>query len=232
MADFRTHLIGGAAAGGAAAAAAGFFGWTELWRLPLVALVGAIGGLAPDVDHDSSRPAKLLFRLAALAVPTALVWRVPALHVIEERAVLSWLVLAVLVRWPASWVFRRLTVHRGIFHSLPAVGIFGASCFLLAGRRGQDVAHQIAFGLAGGLGYLVHLSLDELWSVDFDGVRLRAKRSMGTALSLGGGGPATTAAAYGLLAVLGALVWQGLDGLVPEDLWAAWGGGDLSGQLA
>ena len=34
------------------------------------------------------------------------------------------------------------------------------------------------------VGYFTHLLLDELWSVDFDGVSLRGKRSQGTALAL------------------------------------------------
>ena len=232
MADFRTHLLGGVVAGGAAAATAAWFAWTDPWRLPLVGLVGVIGGLAPDIDSDNSRPIRILFRVAALVVPSALLWRIEPLRSVPERAFVAWVLLAAFVRWPVCWVFKRVTVHRGIFHSLPAIGIFGAACFLFAGRRAQDIEHQIAFGVAGLLGYFTHLLLDELWSVDFNGVRLKAKKSMGTALSLTGAGTASTIAAYGLLTVMAALVWQGMDGLIPEDIWEAWGGGRFSGQLA
>ena len=232
MANYRTHLLGGVVAGGVAAATAAWFGWTEPWRLPLVGVVGVVGGLAPDIDSDNSRPIRILFRVAALVVPTALIWRIEPLRSVPERAFVAWVLLAAFVRWPVCWLFKRVTVHRGIFHSLPAIGIFGAFCFLFAGRRAQDVEHQIAFGVAGLLGYFTHLLLDELWSVDFNGVRLKAKRSMGTALSLTGAGPASTVAAYGLLTVMGALVWQGMAGLIPEDIWEAWGGGRFSGQLA
>jgi len=232
MADYRTHLLGGVVAGGVAAATAAWFAWIDPWRLPLVGLVGVIGGLAPDVDSDNSRPILILSRVSALVLPTALVWRIPSLHAVPERAFVSWVLLAAFVRWPVSWIFKRLTVHRGIFHSLPAIGIFGAACFLFAGRRAQDMEHQIAFGVAGLMGYFTHLLLDEIWSVDFNGVRLKAKRSMGTALSLTGSGWTSTFVAYGLLTVMGALVWQGLEGLIPEDIWEAWGGGRFSSQLS
>jgi membrane-bound metal-dependent hydrolase YbcI (DUF457 family) len=231
MADYRTHLLGGMVAGAAAAATAAWFAWTEPWRLPLVGVVGVVGGLAPDIDSDNSRPVKILFRTAAVVIPTALVWRVAPLHAVPERALVAWVLLASFVRWPLCWLFKRATVHRGIFHSVPAIVIFGCACFLFAGRRAEDAEHQLAFGLAGALGYLTHLLLDELWSVDFNGMQLKTKRSAGTALSLTGLGLPTTVLAWGLCVVMGGLVWQSLEGLIPEDLWLAWGGERFLAQL-
>lgn len=218
MADYRTHLLGGMVAGAAAAATAAWFAWTEPWRLPLVGVVGVVGGLAPDIDSDNSRPVKILFRTAAVVIPTALVWRVAPLHAVPERALVAWVLLASFVRWPLCWLFKRATVHRGIFHSVPAIVIFGCACFLFAGRRAEDVTYQIAVGLTAAVGYLTHLALDELWSVDFEGRTIRVKKSLGTALKPWGKVAWHNGLAWGLVAVLGGLVWKGLDGITVEDL--------------
>ena len=58
--------------------------------------------------------------------------------------------------------------------------------------------------MAGGvaLGFLSHLILDELYSVQWDGTKLKLKRSSGTALKFVGKRMAPNAIAYGLLMFL------------------------------
>jgi membrane-bound metal-dependent hydrolase YbcI (DUF457 family) len=218
MADFKTHLIGGAAAGVVAALASAWIGWVDWQWLPLVATAGIVGGLAPDVDSESARPQRILFGAAAVIVPSVLLYRVQWLQRDPERAVLSWVIFAALTWWPGRWLFQRATVHRGMLHSLPAVAIFGAIAFLFAGRRAEDVTYQIAVGLTAAVGYLTHLALDELWSVDFEGRTIRVKKSLGTALKPWGKVAWHNGLAWGLVAVLGGLVWKGLDGITVEDL--------------
>jgi hypothetical protein len=219
MADFRTHLMGGILAGTAlalGAAGLGLVGWA---RIPLIALAGIVGGIAPDIDSDSGRPQGILFGAATLVLPTAIVWRIDVLSEQEPWwGVACWVALALLVWYPLRWAFRAYTVHRGMFHSTPAIFIFAALCFLVNGRRIEHVGLQLAMGLAGGLGYLVHLVLDELWAVDFEGRRIRVKKSLGTALKLVGPVRWHNAAAWGAVVLLGLLVWRGMYGQSLEDL--------------
>lgn len=218
MADFRTHLMGGVAAGiGIALAAVGLdlIGWV---RVPMVTLAGVTGGIAPDIDSDSGRPQGILFGAATVVLPSALIWRIAPLRDAELWGIVAWLLLALTVWFPMRWAFRAYTVHRGMFHSLPAVLIFGFLCFLMNGRRLDHVSLQMAMGLAGGLGYLVHLVLDELWSVDFEGRRIKVKKSLGTALKPYGSVRWHNALAWGAVLVLGALVWRGLYGEAIEDM--------------
>jgi len=224
MADYKTHLTGGVCTGVAAALLAAGSGLVAPGLTPIVGGVAVVGGLAPDVDSDTSRPARILSRLAAVVLPTAAVRRVAWLHAAPEQAVIVWILLALAVLYPGAWLFKKFTVHRGIFHSLPAIGIFGCAAFLLTGRRIEDVELQIAVGLAGAAGYLTHLLLDELWSVDFNGARFVKKRSFGTALSPFGVAWPSTIAAWALLFALAGLVAQGLEGVAVEDLLGSRGG--------
>jgi hypothetical protein len=69
-----------------------------------------------------------------------------------------------------------------MFHSLPAALIFGQLTFLLA--SGDDVRLRVY--KAGGvfLGYLSHLLLDEVYSVEWKRGWVRIKKSFGTAVKM------------------------------------------------
>ncbi|MEL6344275.1 MAG: metal-dependent hydrolase [Myxococcota bacterium] len=218
MADYQTHLTGAIITGAATAFAASILGVATPIEAPFLAMVGVWGGLAPDLDSDNSRPLRIVFDYASLVVPFVMLWRIPALTDSWARAIVTWLVIAAVVRWPMKWVFQRFTVHRGIFHSIPAALIFGGLGFLLAGRRVDDVHLQAAIGVSALIGYLTHLTLDELWSVDFEGRRI--KKSFGSALALTAPSRVSTGIAYALLAIIGLLTWEGLGGRRPEGLWA------------
>ena len=217
MANYPTHLTGGVLIGAAASLAAAALGMISAAEMPFVAMVGTWGGLAPDLDSDGSRPTQLMFAYATVVVPSVLLWRLPVLHDTLPRALAAWIIIAAIVRGPLFLLFRKLTKHRGIFHSIPAALIFGGLGFLWSGRV-NDVDLQIATGASAAAGYLTHLVLDEVYSVDFEGRRI--KRSFGTALALWAPSWGATALAYGLLGLVGLLTWEGLGGRRPEGIWA------------
>ena len=218
MANYQTHLTGGVLIGSAAAMVAGGLGMITAVEMPFVALVGTWGGLAPDLDSDNSRPVQIMFTYATVIVPFVALWRFPFLHETLITGVAAWIIIAAIVRGPICLALKRLTVHRGIFHSIPAAMIFGCLGFLWSGRRVDDVPLQTAMGLSAQAGYLTHLVLDEIWAVDFEGRRL--KKSFGTALSLWSKNRIVTVIAYSLLLVMGGLTWEGMGGQRPEGLWA------------
>ncbi|WP_416138324.1 metal-dependent hydrolase [Halomonas sp. HK25] len=179
MADFRTHLSA-AVGGGVLLAFAGWRGdlWTPGEALPLAALT-AFGGILPDIDADHSHAVRLIFNTMAVL---AVVVGVLLLHARLEPGALLMVCggLYVGVRLVLSPIFKRFSVHRGIWHSLLAAGLCGLATSV-AGYQwlGQSAWLAWAQGLALMLGYLIHLLLDELYSVDLTGARL--KRSFGTA---------------------------------------------------
>lgn len=223
MASYHTHLLGGLATGTLAALIGVVDGHLLPPELGLLVVVGTLGGIAPDVDSDSGHPVRVLFTTGAVALPLAALWRVSWLSETLPRAALAALAIAVFVYWPLKWAFMKLTVHRGAWHSLPAALIFGGGAFLITGRRVDDLDLQLSVGLTAGAGYLSHLILDELYAVDFNGVAFRPKASLGTALKPKGPTLLTTVLLYALVLVVGVLVWQGLDGLRLEELWARYG---------
>ena len=89
------------------------------------------------------------------------------------------------VRYLLFKVFNSLTVHRGIFHSLLAASFFA---LIIACISFQFLKQNATFSWISGafiaIGFIIHLLLDEVYSVDIANKRL--KRSFGTALKLYG----------------------------------------------
>ena len=180
MASFATHLYGAALVSGVAALALHSGGLAGPQQTQTFFFLGVAGGLLPDIDSDASKPVRGFFTLLAVTlaffVAFALVGR---LHLLDVSLV--WLGTFLLVRFVVFEAFARFTVHRGVWHSWLAA-IFAALATANAAHYLVGASAMEAW-IAGGfvaLGYLTHLSLDELASVDLWGHRVR--RSFGTAL--------------------------------------------------
>jgi hypothetical protein len=195
----------GVAYAGAAYALAGIH-----WAYGSVAaLLVTLGGLLPDLDSPTGVQLRgftgILGVLAALAVWQALS---------ESRAPPAfeyhlWAVVAtfVLVRHGLRRVMTRISVHRGVSHSLPACAVWGALAYLHYPVTGQTIANghtlRLFMAVAVAIGFLSHLILDEVFSVDLRGARVN--RAFGTALKLWGPSPWAN---LGIYAVLFYLTWR------------------------
>src|SRR5206468_1768640 len=96
-------------------------------------------------------------------------------------------------------------VHRGMFHSIPALLVAGLGVFLVYRPADEVVRWFVAGGVM--LGFLSHLVLDELCSVDFTGARVRLNKYAGSALKFWSTSATATFTCYLLLFGLGAAVW-------------------------
>ena len=182
MADFRTHVLGAAVVSGVAATAVAMIHpWSDAQVLGYFVL-GVVGGMLPDIDSDGSIPVRVAFNVLSVITGFVVVFHFARLSLIE-LLLLGGGAFA-LVRFGVFDVFARLTVHRGLIHSIPAAAVGGLLCVLLS-RRLFDLTAMAAWtaGSFVALGFVVHLVLDELYSVDLMGGRL--KHSFGTALTLG-----------------------------------------------
>jgi hypothetical protein len=182
MADFRTHLSA-AVCGGTLLAVAGWQGalWTPGEALTVAGLT-TFGGILPDIDADQSHAVRLIFNtLALLAVVTGAL----LMHARLEPGMLLMASggLYIGVRYVLSPIFKRFSVHRGIWHSLLA-GVLCALATSAVSYRFLALEPRLAWsqGVAVMVGFCIHLLLDELFSVDLNGARL--KRSFGTAFKL------------------------------------------------
>jgi hypothetical protein len=180
MANFQTHLTGGILISGAAVLGLHGAGWIAPRAAVGYFALGVVGSLLPDIDAAASRPVRAFFAVCAVAL--AFVVTLPLIgRLLALELVLVWAAVYVCVRYVVVLIFSRLTVHRGIWHSwlaiaVAALGTVDAAYWLL--RMPSEVAWLS--GLMIGIGYLTHLCLDELYSVDL--LNSRVKRSFGTAL--------------------------------------------------
>ncbi|MAA80030.1 MAG: hypothetical protein CL916_12315 [Deltaproteobacteria bacterium] len=159
-----------------------------------------------------------MFNISAVVIPLFIIFRTSYFHDSWKDIFQTWCTFAFLIRFPMAWIFKKCTTHRGIFHSIPAIGIFGAFLYFLTDHDIHNKDTQAAIAISGSVGYFTHLLLDELWSVDFNGVAIRVKRSSGTALAFRKKNIATTAFAYALLISLGYLIWLDQQGITLESL--------------
>jgi|JFJP01.1.fsa_nt_gi hypothetical protein len=183
MANFATHIT--VAAGASAAGSLIYFatGSVSAIQALLLAAAGALGGMLPDIDSDNSRPVRIVSHL---------VFAVLGFFLIQLFKAHSWIELAIFVgifylafHYAMLPTFKKFTAHRGIFHSLLA-GLFFAILYVVLTfyfyRSSGSFAWLAGFFIFAG--FLIHLLLDEIYSVDFSNRRI--KKSFGTALKFAG----------------------------------------------
>jgi hypothetical protein len=201
MAGFRTHIAVSSALGvGYATTLQTMYGVP----MPTATVAGALCGFAgmlPDLDSDYGVPLREAISFAAATIPVLMVSRFESLHMTRESIILCASGLYLFVRFGVGTMIRKYTVHRGMFHSIPAMLTFGGIAYLLTGGFPPAERYIIAGGVMGG--YLSHLILDELYSIEFKTGRWRTKKSFGTAMKLWGGNGKSNAIAYGKLALVG-----------------------------
>jgi hypothetical protein len=205
MAGFKTHItvstLMGIGYGGAAYA---------LYNVPLPACLLAgglcsVSGMLPDIDSGPGVPLRESLSFGAAVISTMLVDRFQQFDLSMETIILSGALVYLAIRFLLAEVLRRYTVHRGMFHSIPAMVIWGELTFLLTTG---DLPIRYYKAGAVMLGYLAHLLLDEIYSFQWHRGRIRLKKSFGTAIKLFGHGWWPNISAYAKLAILTAIVLQ------------------------
>src|SRR5436305_6651383 len=211
MASYRGHLTLSAALG-AGYGALGYFVLGHDWGV--AALAGgltAVGGLLPDLDSDSGVPVREMFGLAAAFAPFLVYQRlITDGKLTSEQVIVVLAGLYLFIRYGLAALFKRLTVHRGMYHSIPAMLIAGLTVHLLYANPSLKLRLYLACGVM--LGFLSHLVLDELYSVDFTGMRVRLNKYAGSALKFGSPSWSATLTTYAILGLLGYCAWVGVPG--------------------
>lgn len=203
MAMFREHI------GWGAAVAVVFVVATYSYALATGALLVALfltvvtGSFLPDVDSDSSMPFYLVYGAMSLgtgglallyALPLSSDWRVLA-GAAAGAVFFMWFIVGTVVK--------KLTSHRGIFHSLPALAIASLGALLLARGYVFSETEAFLFGGAMALGYLTHLALDELHDgVTLDGLPFVRSEVLGGSFKMFARSNTVNIITYTLLAIL------------------------------
>jgi LexA-binding, inner membrane-associated putative hydrolase len=201
MASFRGHLTLATALGsGYGSIAAWHFGldWGPVF---LGAGLTALGGFLPDLDSDSGVPVREVFGVAAATTPFLVFDRFRTMGLSLEQTIVVLVGLYLLVRYGLALLFKMLTVHRGMFHSIPAMFIAGLAVFVVYDSSNLAIRLFLAGGVV--IGFLSHLLLDEVCSVDFNGAVLQLNQSAGSAFKFFSSSWGANLATYAVLAGLG-----------------------------
>ncbi len=205
MANFQVHITVSAACGVAYGAAASWH-WNLDWGLVFLAAgLTTIGGMLPDLDSDSGIPVRELFGLAGAVAPVLVLNRLRRIGLTSEQILVIRAGVYHVVRYVVAGWFKRATVHRGMFHSLPALCIAGLAVYLLYHNDDQRIRLYIACGVM--IGFLSHLVLDEMYAVDVNGILLKANKYAGSALKLTSPSWSATAITYLILIAMAYAAW-------------------------
>jgi hypothetical protein len=222
MANFTTHIAAGTVVAGALATLTLAADVIAPDNLIAVTMAGVLGSVLPDIDLKDSRPSRAMFAGLAIFFSFAVLFSAAGRFSIAELWIL-WLGTLLLIRYGLHAVFHNLAVHRGIWHSIIAA-LFSAAATAVVFGNVLDRHAGVAWLAAGFMliGYLVHLTLDEIYSVDV--MDTRVKSSFGTALKLvDHRHPYATAGMAGALALA---IWLApspsafLTGFSSRDMWA------------
>lgn len=200
MAGYKEHIsVSGLLGIGYGTIACLFLGFSPAQGI-LAGVLTWIGGMLPDLDSETGRPIRELFGLTA-AVASFVAMRLMIRKGADpDTALLMAVVTYAAVRYGASAIMAKFAVHRGMFHSIPALIISGEIVFLAYDSESYAVKFLMAGGIS--LGFLSHLVLDEIYSVERKGARIRLKKSAGSAIKWFGKGLFGNAVAYAILLTL------------------------------
>jgi len=182
MANFQTHLSVAAAGSLVATTLCLESGLVSQPQALALFSMGTMAGLLPDIDSDHSIPTRMVFNILSFAVAIAVIFMLQGEMNLFFLLALS-LAASLTLRYPVYGLFASITEHRGLFHSLPAALLFGLATFTLAYylcSLSLDFAWLAAAFVSGG--YILHLLLDEFYSVNFIGASI--KKSFGSALTI------------------------------------------------
>lgn len=198
MANFKTHRNVGVV--GSVAATFGIltllenFGIADVKSISPVIIfsmvfVGTIGSFLPDIDLNYSRPTKIIttfFYFIFLALN--FVW----LRYISINLFTFDKFIIDLISLGASFIVSAITTgifmaflhskmkHRGLVHSIPFGFLFSIILYLMIEQIGT--LHSLLISSLLFIGFIIHLLLDEVYSIDIRNRRI--KKSFGTALKL------------------------------------------------
>lgn len=216
MASFRAHFSFGILLGVAAVAAIVSFALADSSSFFVAVFVAAvIGGIMPDMDSDSGIPFHVTFGvLSCIAGSLALI------HVMQTaprdyQLLIGWPIGAMFLVWVvAGAIFKKITRHRGMVHSIPAALLSGLMTFIIAQKYGFVEKDAFFLALALTIGYLGHLVLDEIYAaVNFHGVPFIPNKAFGSALKFLSHSHLINALVYGLIIFLLGGSWDSLSHL-------------------
>lgn len=201
MAAFKTHLTVASIGSSMAATLLFASAVASPQEILLYVILGVVGGLLPDIDSDTSLTVRLLFTFVATLISFLVMFKQRADNTVMELFII-WAASFIFIKIFIFSLFTKLTVHRGIIHSIPAAVAFGCMAAIVLNRvfHFNDFVSWMGGGFVFG-GSILHLILDELYGLKL--LSLKTTKSSGSAFKFGSiKNIKETIAIYMLIAVL------------------------------
>ena len=205
MAGFKTHVTVSSLLGCGYAGAGLVYGGLPPDTAILGGALCGFSGMLPDLDSDYGVPLRETMCFAAATVPLLLLHRFQSLGLRHDEMALLGIGVYLFMRFGLTKMIRKYTVHRGMFHSIPAGLIFAGLAFLICGDSSEL---NVRYYKAGGVfaGFLSHLILDEIYSVEWKSGAWHLKKSAGTAFKLWGKDGWANFSTYAKLILVGGMI--------------------------
>jgi membrane-bound metal-dependent hydrolase YbcI (DUF457 family) len=180
MAGFKTHISVSTTCG----VIYGVTGFALYGVHPTACVVAgglcSISGMLPDLDSDSGVPVREMISLLGAIIPMMMINRFRQFGWSEECMACAAIIIYCLFRFGVAKLFKKYTVHRGMWHSIPACFTATLLAFLIVSGEEFSIRAFKAMGVF--VGFMSHLILDEIWSFKAENGRIRIAKSFGTAL--------------------------------------------------
>jgi len=183
MANFEQHVNVAVIATGVLIVPLNASGLLNVEHSFIALCLGLIGGVLPDLDSDNSKPIQIAFKIISIFVPLLLLISLANKHFPILHMIAIWLASSLLLRFTLLKFFVTITKHRGIFHSIPMGIVFAQITAIISFyifHFDKVLSTVLAFFLF--FGFIIHLLLDELVSLNALGIKV--KKSFGTACKL------------------------------------------------
>lgn len=179
MASFEQHVNGAVISSGVIIVPLHSASIIDSSQSLIVLGLGLIGGVLPDLDSDNSKPIQIVFKIISIFFPLIVILAIEN-ELTLVYLVAYWLLSTLILRITLFQLFISLTTHRGVFHSIPMGIVFAQITMIIFYKLFEfDFLFSTIAGIFLFFGFIVHLLLDELVSLNALGVRI--KKSFGTA---------------------------------------------------
>ncbi len=204
MADFKTHMTVSTTAG-VLYGIGGYQSGLPVESCVIGAALCSVSGMLPDLDSDSGIPLREAIAFSSAIIPMLLSERMERFGLGHEMMLVYTIAVYFFLRFGIAEIFRRYTVHRGMWHSVPAALSAALFSFLICAC--DNMSLRLFKTVAIFVGFMSHILLDEIWSVEFRRGRYTFKHSFGTALKFWGKSRVANVFSYTFLGILCALAY-------------------------
>jgi hypothetical protein len=203
LAGFKGHITFGIITAIIFSGSAFLFTQESVEVIQLAFCMTIFSSMLPDIDSNSGIPVQVIFGILSIITMLLVFDYFRVGRSIDLLGAASSLGSGLCVYFMLQNVFKKMTTHRGVFHSIPMGLIFGLTAVTVLSNYPLSKVTLIILGGSVVVGYLCHLTLDELNSMATTSIfALKPKKSFGTALKLTSCSSLATAVMYVMLCYL------------------------------